>query len=109
MWDTEEDEHRMVFRDEQQVVLEGDTVLAHLLLRGPVLGKGRTPSVELLLLCVGDDTPDPHRVVVDVGDQCLRVHILELGDRRSEFFCKLDPVSYPKILYISTSLGVNTW
>ena len=86
MWDTEEDEHRMVFRDEQQVVLEGDTVLVHLLIRGDVLGKGRTPSVEILLLCTGDDTPDPHRAVFAAGDQCLCIHVLDLRDRAPENF-----------------------
>ena len=55
------------------------TVLAHLLLQRAVLGKGKTLSVELLLLCTGGDTADPHRAVVAVGDQCLRVNVLENG------------------------------
>ena len=46
VWGTEEGHHRLAFWDEQQVVLEGDTVLAHLLLRRAVLGKGKTPSIE---------------------------------------------------------------
>jgi len=37
---------RLAFGDEQLVVLEGDTLLAHLLLRIVFLGKGTTPSVE---------------------------------------------------------------
>ena len=61
------------------MVLEGDPVLAHLLLRRAVLGKDKTPSVELILLCAGGDTPDPYRAVLAAGDQCLRVHVLEFG------------------------------
>ncbi len=70
--------------DEQQVVLEGDTVLAHLLLRRAVLAKGKTPSIELLLWCAGVDTPDPHRAVFAAGDQCLRVHVLEFDNQAPE-------------------------
>jgi len=51
-----------------------------------VLGKGKTLSKELLLLCGGGDTPDPIRVVFTTGDQCLRVNLLEFGDRGPENF-----------------------
>ena len=64
------------------MVLEGDTVLAHLVLRRAVLGKGKTPSVELLVWCAGGDTPDPHRAVFASGDHCLGVHVLEFRDRK---------------------------
>ena len=69
------------------VALEGDEVLAHLVLQRAVLGKGKTASVELLLLCAGGGTPDPHRAVFAAGDQCLLIHVLELGDRPPENFC----------------------
>ncbi len=46
----------------------------------------KATSVELLLLCAGGDTPDPHRAVFAAGDQCLRIHVLELRDRPPEKF-----------------------
>ncbi len=83
---TEESHHLPAFWDEQQVVLEGDTVLAHLVFQRTVLGKGKTPSVELFLLCAGGDIPYPHRSVFGVGDQCLRIHVLDLRNRLPEKF-----------------------
>ena len=78
---TKEGQHRRCSSHEQQVVL---TVLANLVLQRAVLGKDKTPSVELLLLCAGGDTPYPHRAVFVAGDQCLCIHVLDICDRAPE-------------------------
>ncbi len=69
------------------------TVLANLLLRRAVLGKGNTRSVELLVWY----TPDPDCAVFTAGDQCLGVHVLEFGYQAPEIFLVS---SDPNMIYI---------
>ncbi len=79
-----------------------------LVLRKTVLGKDKTPSVELLLLCAGGDTSYPHRPVFAARDQCLGVHVLELRDRAPENSSELVPVPYPDMIYINHEARVST-
>ena len=64
-----------------------------------VLGKGKTPSIELLLRCAAVGTPDHFRAVSAAGDQCLRVHVLEFGNRAPENSSELVPVPNPYLIY----------
>ena len=86
VWSTEEGLHLLTFGDEQEVALEGDEVLAHLVLRRVALGKGKLAGLELLealgqIAHLGGYTPDHLRAVFAPRFHRPRVRELNLRDQ----------------------------
>ena len=88
VWSTEEGLHLLTFdeRDEQEVALEGDEVLAHLVLRRVALGKGKLAGLELLealgqVAHLGGYTPGHLRAVFAPRFHRFRVRELNLRDQ----------------------------
>ena len=86
VWSTEEGLHLLTFGDEQEVALEGDEVLAHLVLRRVALGKGKLAGLELLealgqVAHLGGYTPDHLRAVFAPRFHRPRFRELNLRDQ----------------------------
>ncbi len=88
VWSTEEGLHLLTFEqeDEQEVALEGDEILAHLVLRRVALGKGKLEGLELLealgqVAHLGGYTPGHLRAVFAPRFHRPRVRELNLRDQ----------------------------
>ena len=83
VWSTEEGLHLRTFGDEQEVALEGDEVLAHLVLRRVALGPGKLAGLQLRValgqLAHGGYIPDHLRTVL--ASRFHRPHVRELNLR----------------------------
>ena len=82
VWSTEEGLHLLTFGDEQEVALEGDEVLAHLVLRRVALGPGKLAGLQLRV-ALGQLAyiPDHLRAVLASRFHRPRVRELNLRDQ----------------------------
>ncbi len=85
VWSTEEGLHVLTFGDEQEVALEGDEVLAHLVLGRVSLGPGKLGGLQLRValghLAHGGYSPDLLRAVFASRFHRPRVRELNLRDQ----------------------------
>ena len=80
VWSTEEGLHLRTFGDEQEVALEGDEVLAHLVLRRVALGPGKLAGLQLRV-ALGQLAYIPDHLCAVLASRFHRPRVRELNLR----------------------------